>query len=56
VRVNKGGSAAAQVRFEYTVRRDCGATCGGTRRWVYDGPVGLGLQKVEMNFSEETKQ
>ncbi len=56
VHVNKGGSSVATVDFEYTVGRDCGGGCGGTRSWKFQGPVGLGEQEVPMTFSEEKKR
>ena len=52
VRVNKGGSAQAQLEFEYTAERDCGAGCGGRRTWKFSGPVGLGPQQVSMTYEE----
>lgn len=52
LRVNKGGSAQAQVLFEYTAKRDCGAGCGGERSWNFSGPVGLGPRAVSMTFEE----
>jgi len=52
-RVNKGGSASAQVDFEYTVTRDCGGGCGGSESWKFSGPVGLALQVVQLSFTEE---
>jgi len=55
-RVNKGGSAQVAVEFEYTASRDCGGGCGGKRTWKYEGPVGLSLQEVATDFSEEKKQ
>ncbi len=55
LRVNKGGAAQLPVELEYTAARDCGAGCGGTRSWKYQGLVGLALQAVETTFSEETK-
>ncbi len=52
-RVNKGGSASAQIDFEYTVSRDCGGGCGGTESWKFSGPVGLALQVLQLSFTEE---
>ncbi|MBX7116060.1 MAG: hypothetical protein K1X64_17150 [Myxococcaceae bacterium] len=54
-RVNKGGSSVAPVTFEYTVSRDCGSGCGGTRAWTFSGSVGLGRQQVELKYAEETR-
>ncbi|MGQ0507296.1 MAG: hypothetical protein ACT4TC_18480 [Myxococcaceae bacterium] len=56
VQVNKGGAASAQIEFEYTASRDCGAGCGGKRGWKYEGPVGLSRQEVLMVFSEEQRK
>lgn len=53
VQVNKGGSATAQIEFEYTAQRDCGGGCGGRRSWTFSGPVGLSRQVVPMQFTEE---
>lgn len=52
-RVNKGGSALLPVELEYTASRDCGAGCGGRRSWKMQELVGLGLQEVQLEFSEE---
>ncbi|MFT3835824.1 MAG: hypothetical protein QM723_02365 [Myxococcaceae bacterium] len=52
-RVNKGGSASADVDFEYTVSKDCGGGCGGTESWKFSGPVGLALQVLQLSFTEE---
>jgi len=54
-RVNKGGKALVNVQFEYTASRDCGDKCGGTRSWKYSGPVGLALQQVTLQYSEEKR-
>jgi len=54
-RVNKGGKALVNVDFEYTASRDCGAECGGTRSWKYQGSVGLALQQVSLQYSEEKR-
>lgn len=53
--VNKGGSPVAQVDFEYTASRDCGAGCGGSRSFKYAGPVGLAVQTVTLNYVEEKR-
>jgi hypothetical protein len=55
VRVNRGLSGLVQIDFEYTVSRDCGGGCGGKRTWAFQGPVGMGLQEVPMNFVEEKR-
>ena len=52
VRVNKGGAAIAQIDFEYTASRNCGAGCGGSRGWTYAGSVGLALQQIDLRFTE----
>jgi hypothetical protein len=56
MKVNKGGSATAQVDFEYTVSKDCGAGCGGQRSWTFQGPVGLSLQEISTQFVEESNR
>jgi hypothetical protein len=53
VTVNKGGTASAQIQFEYTASKDCGGGCGGKRSWTFQGQVGLSRQEVQMTFVEE---
>ena len=53
--VNKGGSAVAQIDFQYTASRDCGVGCGGSKSWSLTGPVGLALQEVTLSYVEEKR-
>ncbi|MFL5318947.1 MAG: hypothetical protein ACJ790_04765 [Myxococcaceae bacterium] len=53
--VNKGGAGVVNVELEYTVSRDCGAGCGGSRSWKFSGPIGLGEQDVSMEFTESKR-
>ena len=52
-KVNKGGSSTMKVQFEYTVSRDCGRGCGGSRSWTYSGPIGISVQEVATTFKEQ---
>lgn len=51
-RVNKGGTPQAQVDFVYELKKNCGSSCGGTKRWSFAGAVGLALQQVTVNYTE----
>lgn len=50
------GPSSAPVDFAYEVSKDCGMECGGERKFRYQGPAALGLNKVTVTVSEAARK